>query len=220
MSGFRLRRRLPLSSRIKRLLAVMWLSIIVNACRPVPDPAALVLIGGRIITLSDRGVVEGIAIRDERIVAVGPDADVRQYLGPETHVIELEGRSVIPGLTDNHFHGIGGGVGVDLSKARSLPEVLGAIVARAVDTPPGEVIITNSDWHEGQLVEQRLPYRDDLDLATRDHPVVVIRGGHEYVLNSTALAYWGIDEGTQAVEVAGVARVSPLTPTRREKRIT
>ena len=206
LSGFRLRRRLPLSNRIERLLAVMWLSIIVNACRPVPDPADLVLIGGRIITLSDRGVVEGIAIRDERIVAVGSDADVRQYLGPETHVIELEGRSVIPGLTDNHFHGIGGGVGVDLSKARSLPEVLGAIVARAVDTPPGEVIITNSDWHEGQLVEQRLPYRDDLDLATRDHPVVVIRGGHEYVLNSTALAYWGIDEGTQAVEGGRIGR--------------
>ena len=78
LSGFRLRRRLPLSNRIERLLAVMWLSIIVNACGPVPDPADLVLIGGRIITLSDRGVVEGIAIRDERIVAVGSDADVRQ----------------------------------------------------------------------------------------------------------------------------------------------
>ena len=187
-----------MSKRIKPLVAVMWLSGAVSACNSTtPDPADLILVDGQIITLSNEGVVEALAVRDERIVAVGSNADIREHQGPQTYVIELAGRTVIPGLTDNHFHGIGGGDGVDLAGARSLEEVLSAISTRAEETPPGDVIITNSDWHEGQLDEQRLPYRDDLDQATQGHPIVVVRGGHEYVLNSAALAYWDIDESTQ-----------------------
>ena len=83
---------------------------------------------------------------------------------------------------------------------------MSAISTRAEETPPGDVIITNSDWHEGQLDEQRLPYRDDLDQATQEHPIVVVRGGHEYVLNSAALAYWDIDESTQPVAGGRIGR--------------
>ena len=193
--------------RIESLVAVMWLSGTVTACNSItPDPADLILVDGEVITLSNQDVVEALAVRDERIIAVGSNADIREYQGPQTYVIELAGRTVIPGLTDNHFHGIGGGGGVDLAGARSLQEVLSAISARAEETPPGDMIVTNSDWHEGQLDEQRLPYRDDLDQATQEHPVVVIRGGHEYVLNSAALAYWDIDESTQAVEGGRIGR--------------
>ena len=185
----------------------MWLSGAVSACNSTtPDPADLILVDGQIITLSNEGVVEALAVRDERIVAVGSNADIREHQGPQTYVIELAGRTVIPGLTDNHFHGIGGGDGVDLAGARSLEEVLSAISTRAEETPPGDVIITNSDWHEGQLDEQRLPYRDDLDQATQEHPIVVVRGGHEYVLNSAALAYWDIDESTQPVAGGRIGR--------------
>ena len=185
----------------------MWLSGAVTACNSItPDPADLILVDGAVITLSNQDVVEALAVRDERIIAIGSNADIREYQGPQTYVIELAGRTVIPGLTDNHFHGIGGGGGVDLAGARSLQEVLSAISTRAEETPPGDVIVTNSDWHEGQLDEQRLPYRDDLDQATQEHPVVVIRGGHEYVLNSAALAYWDIDESSQAVEGGRIGR--------------
>ena len=185
----------------------MWLSGAVSACNSTtPDPADLILVDGQIITLSNEGVVEALAVRDERIVAVGSNADIREHQGPQTYVIELAGRTVIPGLTDNHFHGIGGGDGVDLAGARSLEEVLSAISTRAEETPPGDVIITNSDWHEGQLDEQRLPYRDDLDQATQGHPIVVVRGGHEYVLNSAALAYWDIDESRQPVAGGRIGR--------------
>ena len=177
-----------------------------SACGRAPDPADLVLLGGPVVTLSDVGVVEGIAVRGERIVAVGSSSEVRVYVGPDTRVIELDGRSVIPGLADNHFHGIGGGPGVDLSRTRSLADVLDAISARAAETPAGEVIVTNSDWHEGQLAEHRLPYRDDLDRATSDHPVVVVRGGHEYILNSSALARWSIDERTAEVTGGRIGR--------------
>ena len=70
----------------------------------------------------------------------------------------------------------------------------------------GGVIVTNSDWHEGQLAEHRLPYRDELDRATSEHPVVVVRGGHEYILNSAALARWSIDEGTTEVTGGRIGR--------------
>ena len=181
-------------------------ALTVSSCAPTPDPADLVLLGGSVVTLSEAGVAEGIAIRGDRIVAVGSSSEVRAYVGPETRVVELDGRSVIPGLADNHFHGIGGGPGVDLSRARSIADVVEAVAARAAEIRAGEVIRTNSDWHEGQLAEQTLPYRDDLDRATSDHAVVVVRGGHEYILNSAALARWSIDESTPAVSGGRIGR--------------
>ena len=181
-------------------------ALTVSACAPTPDPADLVLLGGSVVTLSEAGVAEGIAIRGDRIVAVGSSSEVRAYVGPETRVVELDGRSVIPGLADNHFHGIGGGPGVDLSRTRSIADVIEAVAARAAEIRAGEVIRTNSDWHEGQLAEQTLPYRDDLDRATSDHAVVVVRGGHEYILNSAALARWSIDESTPAVSGGRIGR--------------
>ena len=181
-------------------------ALTVSACAPTPDPADLVLLGGSVVTLSEAGVAEGIAIRGDRIVAVGSSSEVRAYVGPETRVVELDGRSVIPGLADNHFHGIGGGPGVDLSRTRSIADVVEAVAARAAEIRAGEVIRTNSDWHEGQLAEQTLPYRDDLDRATSDHAVVVVRGGHEYILNSAVLARWSIDESTPAVSGGRIGR--------------
>jgi predicted amidohydrolase YtcJ len=176
--------------------AVLVLGLALSACAPDVEPADTVLLGGSVVTLSDEGVTEALAVRAGRVVAVGSDAEVTPLVGPATRVVDLDGRSVLPGLTDNHLHSIGGGPGVDLSRARSLDEVLSAIAERAATTPPGEVVVTNSDWHEGQLAEQRLPYRDDLDRAAPEHPVVVVRGGHEYILNSAALQRWEIAEST------------------------
>lgn len=181
-------------------------ALVLAACAGTVEPADLVLVGGQVVTLEASGVVEGIAVRGQEIVAVGAAAAIREYIGDGTRVVELEGRSVLPGLADNHFHSIGGGPGVDLSSARSLAEVLDAITARADETEPGGVIVTNSDWHEGQLDEQRLPYRDDLDRAASEHPVVVVRGGHEYILNSTALERWDLDESVPPVAGGRIGR--------------
>jgi predicted amidohydrolase YtcJ len=161
-----------------------------------PAPEA-VFYNGRFITEhTGRPRAEAVAIRDGRFVAVGGSAEVRALAGPATRQVDLRGQTVVPGLADNHFHSIGGGPGVDLSRARSLDDVLAAIRARAAATPAGQVIVTNSDWHEGQLKEQRLPYRSDLDRAAPNHPLVVVRGGHEYILNSAALLKWKITEKT------------------------
>lgn len=160
-------------------------------------PADLVLYNGRVITVDGYfSIHEAVAIAGDRIVAVGGNAHVRALAGTETLNIDLRGRAVIPGLMDNHLHSAGGGPGVDLSRVRSLDELYAAIRARAGTIPPGELVVSNSDWHEAQLREQRLPLRDDLDRVAPAHPVVLVRGGHEYVLNSAALSRWGVNERT------------------------
>lgn len=182
-------------------------TLLAAACgRPAEPAADLILTGGDVLTLGSPGVVEALAVRGDRVVAAGSSQEVAALAGPGTRVVELAGRTVLPGLADNHYHGIGGGPGVDLSAARSLADLIDRVAAAARETPPGEVIVTNSNWHEGQLSEQRLPYRDDLDLAAPEHPVVVVRGGHQYVLNSAALAHWGIDESTPEVPGGRIGR--------------
>lgn len=161
---------------------------------PVPD---LVLFNGKVITV-DRSfsIHQAVAILGDRIMAVGNDDQMKTVAGSTTRMIDLKGRTVIPGLMDNHLHGAGGGPGVDLSRARSMADVDAAIQARLQVSKPGDVIVSNSDWHEAQLKEQTLPLRDDLDRVAPQNPVVLVRGGHEYILNSAALSRWGITEAT------------------------
>ena len=160
-------------------------------------PPDLVLYGGNIITVDGAfSIAQAVAIRGERFVTVGSDDRVRALAGPATRSFDLKGLTIVPGLMDNHLHGAGGGAGVDLSRARSLADVSAVIAARVRSSKPGDVIVSNSDWHEAQLKEQRLPLRDDLDRVAPDNPVVLVRGGHEYVLNSAALSRWKIDEAT------------------------
>jgi hypothetical protein len=203
-------RRTPYLSRMmRRQLAFLTLLLLpaASTCGPATASADLILLGGKIVTLGpEPEPVEALAVAEGRILAIGSDDDVLALGGPDTRVIDLAGRTVVPGLADNHFHGLGGGPGVDLSSARSLVDVEAAIRVRAAETPPGEVIVTNSNWHEGQLAEQRLPLRDDLDRATDEHPVVVVRGGHEYVLNSAALEHWGIGPETETPAGGRVGR--------------
>lgn len=164
---------------------------------PRPPAPNLVLFNGKVITV-DRAftIHDGVAIAGDRILTLGNNDQMHALAGPATRMIDLKGLTVIPGLMDNHLHSAGGGAGVDLSRARSLADVDAALAARVRASQPGDVIVSNSDWHEAQLKEQRLPLRDDLDRIAPRNPVVLVRGGHEYILNSSALAAWKIDEGT------------------------
>jgi predicted amidohydrolase YtcJ len=177
------------------------------AAPPRAAPPDLILHGGRVLTVdASNSIAEAVAIRDGRFTAVGTTADVRALAGPSTRVVDLRGQTVIPGLMDNHLHNAGGGAGVDLARARTLAEVLNAVAARVRQTAAGGIVISNSDWHEAQLAEQRLPLRDDLDTIAPAHPVVLVRGGHEYILNSAALARWKIDERTPEPEGGRISR--------------
>ena len=169
--------------------------------------ADLVVLDANVLTVdADFTVAEALAVRDGRVLAVGSDADIRNLIGPDTEVTEMAGKTVVPGLADNHLHGAGGGDGVDLSRVRTMAELLGAISERAEASGPGELVVTNSDWHEGQLREQRLPLRRDLDGAAPGNPVVVVRGGHEYILNSQALEKWAITTDTPVPDGGRITR--------------
>jgi predicted amidohydrolase YtcJ len=162
-----------------------------------PAPADVVFVNGKVFTADaqDR-VFQGFAVTGDHFVAMGTNGAVRRYVGPRTTVIDLKGRFVSPGLTDDHFHNEAGGPGVDLSHVRTLGELLTTIANAAAAASPGTVIVSNSDWHEAQLREQRLPTAEELDQAAGDKPVVLVRGGHEYLLNTAALRKWNITKDT------------------------
>jgi predicted amidohydrolase YtcJ len=182
---------------LRALAGAVLASAAVSLAAQAPPAATLVLVNGRIHTVDAANTtVEALAIAGDRIVATGTTAAMRALAGPGARLVDLGGRAVVPGLMDNHLHGAGGGPGVDLSRARSLADVAAAVAARVKATKPGEVIVSNSDWHEGQLRERRLPLRDDLDTVAPLNPVVLVRGGHEYVVNTMALRRWEIDERT------------------------
>ena len=131
-----------------------------------PAPADIVFVNGKVFTADDSDhVVQGFAIKDDRFVATGSDDDVRRLMGPQTRVIDLKGRFVSPGITDDHFHNEGGGSGVDLSHVRSLGELLTTVANAATAAPADAVIVSNSDWHEAQLKEQRLPTSEEIEQA-------------------------------------------------------
>jgi predicted amidohydrolase YtcJ len=162
-----------------------------------PPPADIVFVNGKVFTADDGDrVVQGFAVKGDRFVATGTDDDVRRYAGPQTRVIDLKGRFVSPGITDDHFHNEGGGSGVDLSHVRSLGELLTTVANAATAAPADVVIVSNSDWHEAQLKEQRLPTAEEIEQAAPGKPVVLVRGGHEYILNSTALKKWNVTKDT------------------------
>ena len=166
------------------------------ACAQAPAPAEIVFVNGKVYTADALDhVIEGFAVTGDRFVAIGTNDTVRRYVGPQTRIIDLKGRFVSPGLTDDHFHNEGGGPGVDLSHVRTLGELL-TTVANAAAASPATVIVSNSDWHEAQLKEQRLPTAEELDQAAGDKPVVLVRGGHEYILNNAALRKWNITRET------------------------
>jgi hypothetical protein len=188
-------------------MRLISLIVSVAALAATAEEPALILFNGKIVTVDGAFTyAQAVAIRDGRFVAVGSDADVRRLAGSNTKQIDLRGRTVIPGLSDNHLHSAGGGPGVDLSGARTLRQLLSAIAGRARKAAAGELIVTNSDWHEGQLKEQRLPLLRDLDSVVPDHPVVVVRGGHEYILNSAALARWNITKTTPQTDGGRIGR--------------
>ena len=162
--------------------------------------ADAVYLHGKVVTL-DKGatIATAIAIRDGRFVAVGTDAQVRSHIGRRTEVVDLGGRTVIPGLNDTHAHienaGLEGFV-VPLGGARTVADALAAVKAFAATRKPGEWI-GGSGWHPlVQLAERRYLTRAELDAAAPNNPVVLPTVGHVLMANSAALRQAGIGRGT------------------------
>ena len=158
----------------------------------------LVLVSGRILTMDSRSsVAEALAVRDGKILAVGSDAAVRPMAGPQTRVIDLAGKSVVPGLIDTHAHFGAAGLGdyvVNLGPAKSVAGALELLKAFVARKKPGEWIITGG-WHPpSQLAEKRYLTRQEIDSVAPKNPVYLRTVGHFAMANSLALQKAGIDK--------------------------
>ncbi len=174
------------------------------SCGPSAKPSvevlhcpALVLINGKVITV-DKGfsIQQAVAIRDEKILAVGTTAKIRALAGPTTKVIDLKGRTVIPGLIDSHMHFLRAGFRwrqeVRLDRACSVQEILNLIEKRVSQVSPGEWILTFGGWDASQLQERRAPTKAELDRVAPNNPVMLRillphPSTHFAVLNSAGL---------------------------------
>jgi len=140
----------------------------------------MVLINGKVITLDGTSsILQAIAIRDGRVLAVGPDADIRRLAGAPTNIIDLGGRTVVPGLMDSHIHALRAGLtyAVELSwiGVPSLAKGLDLIHEAALKSPPGAWIKIGGGWTELQFPERRGPTVEELVAAAPDRPVYVQR---------------------------------------------
>ena len=170
------------------------------ACIKVRAMADLALLGGSLWTGDDaRPWAEAVAVRGEKIVAVGTSKDIRRLVGPGTRVIDLAGALVVPGFIDSHTHFLDGGfalLSIRLREAKSRDEFVAMIRDKAVELAKGEWIL-NGDWDQQQFDPPELPRRDWIDAATPENPVCVNRhDGHMVLANSLALMRAGITART------------------------
>ena len=164
------------------------------------QPPDLILQRGKIVTVDGKfRIAQALAIAGDRITAVGDLASISKLADPHTRVVDLRGRTVIPGLIDDHYHMLSKAVdqylGVEVALVGSIDEMLAAIRAKVGSAAPGEWVFTTSGWLPEQLKENRLPTRWDLDKVSPRNPVVV-NGGHTYYLNSLGLKLAGITKNT------------------------
>lgn len=183
----------------------------------LPVLADLVIRAGAIYSMAeDRKLFRAIAIRDEWIVAASEDPHgLDGLITAETRVLDDPGLTLLPAFEDTHNHFIlaaQNSLLVPVDRTRNLAEFVELIRQQAARTPAGEWIRTSDAWHEVNLQEGRLPTAPELDAATRDHPVLVRRGGHVAVANSLALQLGGITRDTPNPQGGTIVRFPDGTP--------
>ena len=179
--------------------------------------ADLVLTNGRIYTVdSHLGWVEALAITRGKIVAVGTAKEIRHWIGPNTEVIELQGRFVMPGFNDAHVHLALASrqlLNVNLEGTRSIAELQQRIRENLMDVEPGEWII-GGGWDHSLLEEKRIPTRAELDAVSTEHPLFLHRvDWHSAVANSFALQLAGITRETPDPPGGEIVRDAEGEPT-------
>ncbi|AGL84314.1 amidohydrolase [Pseudomonas protegens] len=167
-----------------------------------PDAIAdLILFNGRLHTV-DRAKprASAVAIKDGRFIAVGNDAQAMALRGAGTQVIDLMGRTVIPGLNDSHLHLIRGGLNYNLELrwegVPSLADALRLLKEQALRTPAPQWVRVVGGWNEFQFAEKRMPTLEELNQAAPDTPVFVLHLYDRALLNRAALRVVGYDRNT------------------------
>jgi predicted amidohydrolase YtcJ len=196
------------------------LTVLLSALLPLSvlghqAPADLILLNGKVFTANSlQPHAQAVAIRGERIIAVGTSAEIKSLAGVKTRLIDLQGRVVIPGINDAHFHFMPGPQGYMLqfkSMNPSWKETVDAIETAVKQTPQGT-------WIFGELGLAERPgpeaTRFALDRVAPDHPVLLRYDGHGYIINSAAMPLLHIVEeepdpvGGSYERVAGSKRIN------------
>ena len=170
-----------------------------DAQQPVAD---LILTGGKIITVDDRfTIAQAVAIKGERIIAVGKNQDITKLAGAETRKIDLGGKTVIPGLIDNHAHFIRVAEHwhqeMRLDGVTSRKQALRILGERVRAARPGDWIVTLGGWSEEQFTDEPRGFSlEELDRIAPDNPVVLQAVYNHSYLNTTSLRATKIDENT------------------------
>lgn len=192
---------------MKHLLALLILISLPAAQQPAAEPATLVLRNGKIVTVDAKTPeAQAIAVRGDRIAAVGSNADIQRYIGPATQVIDLRGQLAIPGLIESHGHFMGLGqskMNLDLMDVKDWDEIVSMVGEAARRAKPGEWILGRG-WHQEKWATvpkpnvEGFPFHDALSKVSPNNPVLLTHAsGHASFVNARAMADAGITATTQ-----------------------
>ncbi|MCO7593810.1 MULTISPECIES: amidohydrolase [Pseudomonas] len=163
--------------------------------------ADLILFNGRLHTVDpEKPSATAVAIKDGRFIAVGSDAEAMALRGAATRTIDLNRRTVVPGLNDSHLHLIRGGLNYNLELrwegVPSLADALRMLKDQADRTPAPQWVRVVGGWTEFQFAEKRMPTLEELNKAAPDTPVFVLHLYDRALLNRAALKVVGYDRNT------------------------
>jgi predicted amidohydrolase YtcJ len=179
--------------------------------------ADVVLVNGKIVTVDDRfTIADALAVRGQRIVAVGTTTDIEKLKGPQTRVIDLDQRTVIPGLIDNHSHWIRAAEHHELrfDGVTSRQQALKMLADRVSITQPGEWIAVLGGWAEEQFTDDPRGFpKEELDRIAPNNPVVLQAVYLHSYLNSVALVAAKIDAGTPDPQGGTIEKDASGNPT-------
>jgi predicted amidohydrolase YtcJ len=192
-------KRLILFAILATLIFPSFLLSSVTANSAVPS-ADTIFINGNVYTVNEaQPHVDAIAVKDGKILFAGSNDKVEAFKGGSTKVIDLRGATVLPGLTDSHYHLLGVGareITLNLEGTTSLDDFLSKVKARVNQTERGKWV-TGRGWIETFWKPQAFPTRSDLDRISPDNPVFLSRAdGHGAVANSLALKIAGVTKET------------------------
>jgi predicted amidohydrolase YtcJ len=183
---------MQLSAALRTVLVGLPVLVLLATGASAQPPDA-VLLDGKILTVDAQfSIAQALAVRDGKVLALGRTAEIRRLAGPATRVVNLGGRTVIPGLIDSHLHAIRAALSfsteVNWIGAPSLAVALQRISAAARDMPPGAWLIVAGGWNEQQFAEQRRPTQAELEAAAPNNPVYVQLGYGWIVMTAEGFA--------------------------------
>jgi predicted amidohydrolase YtcJ len=188
--------------RTIRAVLITLLAIACSTAGSAQPTADTVLLGGKIVTVDDRfTIVEALAVKDGRVIAVGSTTEIEKFKGAATQVLDLGGRTVIPGLIDNHAHFMRAAEywhrEVRLDGITSHSEALGLIKDKAAQSKAGEWVVVLGGWSEEQFTDEPRGFtKSELDAIAPNNPVALQLFYFRVYANSAALKAMGIEAST------------------------